>query len=159
MGYTTEFDGEFFLDKELTDAHYNYLVAFANIRHLERRANGNVLKPDPIRETAGLPYNPDYYVGDDGEGRFDDIIDINKPPKDVPGLYCQWVPTEDRQGISWDGGEKFYEYIEWLEYLIKHFLSPWGYTVSGVVRFRGEDFDDMGELTVEDNKVDMRYYS
>jgi hypothetical protein len=55
--------------------------------------------------------------------------------------------------LEWDGGEKFYNYEEWLEYLIAHFFNRWGYTLSGCVRWSGEDTDDVGTLAVEDNVV------
>lgn len=48
-------------------------------------------------------------------------------------LYCQWVPTEDGEGIKWDGGEKFYSYTKWLQYLIDNFLIPNGYVLNGEV--------------------------
>jgi len=28
-----------------------------------------------------------------------------------PGLWCQWIPSDDGTAIEWDGGEKFYEYV------------------------------------------------
>jgi hypothetical protein len=74
----------------------------------------------------------------------------------VPGYYCQWVPTEDGDGIEWDGGEKFYEYIAWLEYLIGKFLVPWGYTLNGTVEWIGEDRSDVGMITVVDNVVSVK---
>jgi hypothetical protein len=70
-----------------------------------------------------------------------------------PGYYCQWVPTDDGCDIQWDGGEKFYAYTEWLEYLIKEFLIPWGYTLNGKVSWSGEDTDDQGYITVTNNEV------
>jgi hypothetical protein len=36
MGYHTEFDGEFNLDKPLTVAHANYLEKFAHTRRMKR---------------------------------------------------------------------------------------------------------------------------
>jgi hypothetical protein len=41
------------------------------------------------------------------------IIDHNYPPENQPGLWCQWIPNEDGTAICWDGGEKFYNSIEW----------------------------------------------
>ncbi len=69
-----------------------------------------------------------------------------------PGLWCHWVPNEDGTQLQWDEGEKFYEYEAWLDYLIDHFLAPWGYTVSGQVEYQGEERDDRGLIVVEDNK-------
>lgn len=70
-----------------------------------------------------------------------------------PGLWCQWVPNEDGTAIVWDEGEKFYEYVAWIEYLINHFLAPWGYKLNGEVRWVGEDSSDRGIILVVDNVV------
>ena len=43
-----------------------------------------------------------------------------------PGLWCQWVPNASGTAIVWDEGEKFYYYIEWIKYLIEHFLRAVG---------------------------------
>jgi hypothetical protein len=56
-------------------------------------------------------------------------------------------------GIEWDGGEKFYNYTEWLVYLINKILKPNGYVLNGVVQWQGEEVGDVGEIFVEDNKV------
>jgi hypothetical protein len=68
-------------------------------------------------------------------------------------LWCQWIATPDGRGIEWDGGEKFYHYIAWLQYIILHFLEPWGYRLSGEVKWTGEDPSDTGRIIVEDNKL------
>jgi hypothetical protein len=60
------------------------------------------------------------------------------------------VPTEDGSGIKWNEMEKFYEYTEWLNYIIVHFLTPWGIKISGEVRFQGEDSDDRGVVRIVD---------
>ncbi|HTG59201.1 MAG TPA: hypothetical protein VMG63_07310 [Terriglobia bacterium] len=48
--------------------------------------------------------------------------------------YCQWMPSDDGKLLVWDGGEKFYEYVEWLQYLIDNFFVSWGYVINGSVR-------------------------
>lgn len=63
----------------------------------------------------------------------------------------------DYSYLQWDGGEKFYEYKEWLEYLIDHFFKPWGYKVEGEVEWQGEDREDMGIMIVVDNVVTTKY--
>jgi hypothetical protein len=81
-----------------------------------------------------------------------------KPVRDVggvrPTLYCQWTPTRDGTGIVWDMGEKFYGWLEWLEYLIYHRLNPWGYVLNGEVCWRGDDMNDVGIIYVRDNRVE-----
>jgi len=73
-----------------------------------------------------------------------------------PGLWCQWVPNGDGTALMWDEGEKFYEYEDWLRYLIEHFLAPWHYTVNGEVEWKGEDSSDIGLLVVKNNIVSVK---
>jgi hypothetical protein len=72
---------------------------------------------------------------------------------EAPSYYCQWVPTADGKGIKWDGGEKFYAYVEWLNYLVTRFLRPWGYSLNGEVQWRGEDFNDLGTIIAKDGEI------
>lgn len=162
IGYTTEFKGSFKLNKKLSDAHKTYLEAFANSRRMKR--DYNIVKDmrDPIREAVGLPVGEqgEYFVGNQencGQESDKSVTDYNNSG-DQPGLWCQWVPSEDGNYIEWDGNEKFYYYIEWIEYLIKHFFSPWGYVLSGVVNYSGEDDDDYGSITIKDNVVFDKTY-
>jgi hypothetical protein len=113
---------------------------------------------DPVREAVGLPLGTDgeYFVGNDtafGQGDDESVVDHNQPPRTQPGLWCQWVPTKDGLGIEWDGGEKFYDYTEWLKYIIANFLELWGHTLSGSVIWQGEQTGDVGTIVVEDNVV------
>jgi hypothetical protein len=161
MGYTTDFSGVFKLDKPLTAEHAAYLKKFSDSRRMKRDSEKAAKLPDPEREAVGLPVSHEGayfvggygYMGQDGDGS---VLDHNAPPVGQPGLWCQWVPTEDGDGIEWDEGEKFCSYVEWLEYLIEHFLKPWGYVLNGEVSWRGEDFYDVGTITVEDNEVSTR---
>ena len=78
------------------------------------------------------------------------------PDPELPGFWCDWVPSEDKKCIIWDGSEKFYSYIEWLKYLIKNFLEPSGYVLNGKVDWRGGDFHDIGTIYVNDNVVSTK---
>ena len=99
-------------------------------------------------------YNPDSTeFGQEHDGS---IVEFNRPPSTQPGLWCQWAPTEDRQGLEWDGGEKFYDYVEWMQYLIEQILKPRGYVVNGQVTWQGEDSDDRGMIDVRNNVVHRR---
>lgn len=113
MGYTTEFDGEFELSRDLTIREYNLLKGLC------------------------------------GE-RFGDSMGRTKPG--YPGLYCQWEPDEDGTHIKWDGGEKFYDYVPWMNYIIEKYLTPWGITVTGKVHYQGEGTGDHGNLVIKDGK-------
>ena len=157
MGYTTEFYGKFTLDKPLTEAQAAYLDAFSNTRHMRRNPAVTNTLSDPVREAVGLPVGPEgrNYVGSSLEG----VLDHNDPPVGQPGLWCHWAPTLNCDGIplldcdtiSWTGAEKFYDYQEWLEYIITYFLKPWGYVLNGTVEWEGEDSNDRGLLIVTDN--------
>jgi hypothetical protein len=155
MGYTTDFTGRFDLDKPLELKHIQYLDQFASTRRMQRRSHIAEKYTDPLRHAVGLPIGEEgeYYVGAERYSCDSDqsVIDHNKPPVNQPGLWCNWVPTEDGLHIEWNGGEKFYHYIEWLKYLIEHFLKPWGYSLSGTVKYQGEDPDDKGVLIFADN--------
>ena len=158
MGYTTDFYGEFALDRKLASAHFDYLEQFSNTRHMKRDFEKVSQLEDECRGKVGLPIGPEgaYFVagaGMAGQGHDPSIIDYNYPPETQPGLWCQWVPNEDGTAICWDGGEKFYNYIEWIEYLIEHFLGPWGYKLNGEVSWEGEDSGDVGKISITDNKV------
>ena len=72
--------------------------------------------------------------------------------KDYPSYYCQWIPTEDGTALEWDGGEKFYYPVQWMEYLIEHFLKD-NHTLNGVIDAQGEEADDRWRLIVKDNVV------
>lgn len=147
MGYTTDFVGEFELNKPLDEETYNFLVKFNETRRMKR-------KVDPKYGVEG-----EFYV--DGKGMFgqahdETVIDYNNPPSTQPSLWCQWRPTEDRKFIEWDGGEKFYYYIEWIEYLIDKILAPKGYVLNGKVKWCGEDLNDRGLISIKNNKVTVK---
>jgi len=159
MGYTTYFDGAFTLNRPLTPEHRAYLLKFADTRRMQRVAKLTAVLADPVREAVGLPVGDEggFYVGPDGgevgQNRTGDIADYNKPPAGQPGLWCQWVPNELGTVIEHDGGEKFYYYVEWLEYLVEHFLKPWGYSISGEVTWSGEESTDHGKIVAKRNKI------
>lgn len=158
MGYTTDFEGRFNLDKPLTAEHSAFLHKFSDTRRMKRDASKTRTRPDPIRQAVGLAVGPEgaYFVGAGdsmGQERTSDVLDYNRPPEGQPGLWCKWTPTEDNQGIEWNGMEKFYDYTEWLCYLIDHFLAPAGYVLNGEVTWQGEESSDMGKLVVKDNEV------
>jgi hypothetical protein len=176
MGYSTEFDGTFLLDMTLRDEQRDYLLQFSETRRMKRdvavlegkkeRAESKYPATiqkvdnfnDPIREAVNLPLGIDgaYFVGGRGNvGEIHDqsIIDFSCPPEDQPSLWCGWTPTKDAKGIEWNGVEKFLHYIEWLEYIIEHFLKPWGYVLNGEVDWQGDDSEDLGTIVVVDNKI------
>lgn len=158
MGYHTEFNGEFNLDKPLTIAHANYLRKFSETRRMKRNPVVLMGFPDEVREKVGLGLGIDgeFFVGGmgfAGQDHDESVVDHNTPPKGQPGLWCQWVPTDDGEAIVWDGGEKFYDYVLWIKYIIRNFIQPWGYTLNGEVEWAGEDREDMGKIIITNNEV------
>ena len=69
-----------------------------------------------------------------------------------PGGYNQWEVSADGSTLAWDGGEKFYDYVEWARY-VSGWLKSRGSTLVGSVRWKGEDFDDIGVITATDGAV------
>jgi len=146
MGYTTDFTGKFFVSPAMHGSLITFLKKFADTRRMGRRdLNEEVYGPEGA-----------YFVGGGGEfGQAEDarVINNNRPPKGQPGLWCQWVPTDDGTAIEWDGGEKFYDYIEWLAYIMRHFLIPNGYILNGTVCWFGEERSDTGNIVVNNNVI------
>lgn len=156
MGYTTVFDGIFSLDKRLFDFQTLYLLEFSRTRRVKRNAAILENAPDLAREAVGLPVGIDgcYFVNEKWDLNSEtSIVDYNRPPSGQPGLWCQWIPTADGGGIKWDGIEKFYNYVEWLQYMITNFLEPWDYLLNGEVEWQGESEGDRGWIIVENNLI------
>lgn len=161
MGYHTDFFGRFKLSHPLSDAHRVYLTKFSQTRRMKRDPTVASNLQDPDRNAVGLPLGEDagYFVGGTGfagQDKDDSVLDYNKHPEGQPGLWCQWIPSSDGMYIVWDEGEKFYDYVEWLVYIVNHFLKPWGYTLSGKCSWRGEDDGDVGLIIVHNNVVECR---
>ena len=151
MGYTTDFSGRVEITPPLNAEEVTFLTKFAKTRRMERMKG---------------PYFVDG-TGHYGQDHDKDIIDHNAPPQGQPGLWCQWVPTDDGKFIEWDGGEKFYHSAEWMTYLIDHFLKAGArassqlkflepHTANGEIEAQGEDSNDRWKLVVKDNKVSVK---
>lgn len=149
MGYHTTFSGSVQVSPPLNQQEIDFLTKFNETRRMDR--------------TKG-PYYVDN-KGMMGQDHEPDIRDYNSPPDGQPGLWCHWVPTADGTAIEWDGGEKFYDSPEWMQYLIDHFLGPnakakgelpflqANHVLNGVIDAEGEEQGDVWVLVVKDNKV------
>lgn len=158
MGYDTSFTGEFKLDKPLSKEHKTYLENFAYTRRVQRKQTVAATMDDPVRIAAKLPIGGEgaYFVGAKGhcgQDIDDSVKDYNTPPEGQPSLWCQWVPNSDGTAVEWDGGEKFYEYVDWIDYLVENFFKPWGYVLNGEVYWCGEDSGDLGRIQIKDNNI------
>jgi hypothetical protein len=135
MGYTTNFDGQFKLNKTLDLETYQFLTKLSTTRRMKRAVD------------AKYGVEGEFYVDGGGflaQDREDNILNYNSPPSTQPGLWCHWIPTEDGNYIEWDEGEKFYYYVEWIEYIIEKILIPRGYSLTGEVAWEGEEQGDIG---------------
>lgn len=168
MGYTTDFEGQIAITPPLNEHETSYLTELAATRRMDR--------------TRGP-----FYLGEGFHGQVheDDVINHNRPHRTQPGLWLQWVPTEDGTAFVWDGMEKFYNSVEWMSYLIATFLRSdavlqlqlqggkhpgWFYderfehftfdhVLNGVIKAQGEDDSDRWDLIVKDNGVAVQEYS
>lgn len=149
MGYTTDFVGHIDVVPALNAQEIEFINKFADTRRMDRANGPYFVDGDGL---AGQDNGPDV------------VYDHNSPPKGQPGLWCQWIVTDDGSAIVWDGGEKFYDSDKWMAYLIKHFLGKnpvasdqlsflQGHTLNGRIVAQGEDPSDMWELLVTDNVV------
>lgn len=143
MGYTTTFDGKVAIDPPLNQEEIQFLTDFSESRRMDRKEG---------------PY----------ELENENVLNHNKPPEGQPSLWCDWVPTPDGEAIVWDGREKFYDPIEWMQYLIDHFLKPnaiakdalpflqANHTLNGEIFAQGESHGDIWKLVVTDNVVEYK---
>jgi hypothetical protein len=173
VGYTTKFWGELYFDSPIDVKLKDYINKFSEIRHMKQN-NKEIMKQNSEWErhcfNGLLGVEGAYYLGSPSAERlrgerieewllrtYQDkcIIDYNNPPTGVPGLWCDWY-INNRGNLEWTGREKFYNYVEWLEYLIKHFFSPEGYFLNGELVFRGERDEDGGFIIVSNNRVKVR---
>lgn len=168
MGYSTNFTGEWKVEPALKPEHLAYLTQFSVSRRMKRDPWVTETRPDPLRLAVGLPVGVEggYYVGPPGNNGQEDmwtrhgppgirggVIDSNTEPEGQPGLWCKWEPNSDGTAIVWSGAEKFYDYVEWIQYLLDHFLTPWGYKLSGRVDWQGEDEHDTGFIVIYNGKA------
>ena len=180
MGYTTNFSGQFDIEPEPNEVITEYVNRFNGTRRMKRKdlptyeaevfADANIVGTDfvlgvnalPAKKAAGkfivaggygvegeFYVNAEGYMGQDADYT---VINSSDPPSTQPGLWCQWKINEAGQ-LVWDEGEKFYDYVEWLKYLIANVFIPNGYTLSGSVIWSGEDAPDVGTIEVDNNVV------
>ena len=72
-----------------------------------------------------------------------------------PGGYCQWVSDDNGSSIVWDGGEKFYDYIEWITFIAEELFAMWNYSLNGTVYWRGERRGDEGKIVADNNRIQV----
>lgn len=160
MGYTTYFDGSFqvspALDKSTRDLINGLCKTRRMKRDLKELSKIHHITLSEAQEKWGDEGQFYYNVSDFenyGQSKDPSIVDFNIPPKDQPSLWLGWQYDETTQEISSNGIEKFYNYDDWIKYLITKILEPRGYTVSGTVTWHGEDYEDLGKIEIKENIV------
>ena len=161
IGYTTDFWGKVEISPPLNPYEVAYLRDLAQTRRMDRE-NG----PFFVRGTGAM-----------GQDHSPDVRNCNSPDPSQPGLWCQWLPSEDGTSIEWDGSEKFCNAPEWMAYIIGTFLDrrpddetvaamvkadlrlvefTFDHVVTGIIDAQGEDSEDRWRLVVEDNIVTVQ---
>ena len=152
MGYQTDFSGEFRLNKLLDEKTFTFLTKLSETRSGKR--NGH----------SKYGVEGEFYVEGEIEPclaknteDFSSIIDTNSPPRTQPSVWCDWAPVhyDGYDAIEWNGAEKFYDYVEWIEYIAHKILAPKGYLLTCVVEWRGQDWEDTGTISITDNIVEV----
>ena len=164
MGYSTDFYGSLSISRPLTEKERDYINLISNTRRMKRDVtklmnlykgeHGNPFATDTTPE-AIYGCEGEYFAKDDNYSD-SSVIDQNRPPKQQPGLWCQWVISDDGTMLEWDGGEKFYEYVAWLKYYINHFFAKWGVMLNGEITWEGEESSDLGKIVVTNNVVETK---
>lgn len=136
MGTELDIYGSIQITPRLGERHADYLTRFNRTRRMKRnvRVLAKMEGVDGTHASVGLPLGLEagYYVGGDDDWRCPSIVDANRPPRGQPRLWCPWMPTRDLSGLTVSNDVSNDDLPKWLRYVIKHFLAPWGYTVSGI---------------------------
>lgn len=161
MSYNVEFKGQWELNNKLQDHHRLYLIKFSEIRHIKRDVSKLELMPDELRLSVNLPIGTDgeFFVGgsgDFGQEYDSSILHYNKSPITQPGLWNGWMPNSEGTHIVWDEIENFYNYIEWIKYIINNFLIPWNYILNGKMQWQGDAKKDKGIICIENNVINIQ---
>lgn len=168
MGYETLLRGSFTITSSLQPAHLAYLETFCKQRHPKRDAALTATLPDPLREAVGLPVGEDgaYFVnGQDEEEQWPrrkgSILNFYGPSLEVPALFCAWQPSQDGTTLvpAKPGWARVEEPVEWLGYLIAHFLQPWSYQLTGQGEWFGDDREDTGRIAIDGNSLTREQYT
>ena len=87
------------------------------------------------------------------------ILEANDDPDSIQGehprSYMQWVPTQSLDHIVYDGNEKFYEYVDWMKWLV-NYLKGIGITADGEIDWSGDQAGDTGTIVVANSEVTVR---
>ena len=77
-------------------------------------------------------------------------------PDLTPAGFCCWRPNETGEWLEQVPGINTYDDEKWLRYLIRRFFKPWNITLSGTLKWSGQDVDDIGIIIVEDSMITVQ---
>lgn len=91
---------------------------------------------------------------------YGDMRDFNPSKAEQMGFtWFRWELNEDMNALQWDGGEKFYDAPEKMQYIINECLLKWdNLKFNGTIRAQGEETEDIWDLKVVDNVVTVVEY-
>jgi hypothetical protein len=168
MGYSTSFEGSFRINRPLEYHHRKYLTMLSSTMRVVRdpkvllamrqKGEGNQ-QCFELLEKMGMGFGKggEFYCGtgygglpegDESAVVTDLLITFNQPSS-----WLQWAPNAAGTEISWDGRDKFENYVEWLQYIVSHFLAPWGYTIRGEVKWTSSKDGTSGVIKVHYNDI------
>jgi hypothetical protein len=154
MGYSTYFYGFWTLTPALSLAQTDYLQKFSRTRRVKRAPDAIKNNRRLVAMGLNLGVDAEYFV--DTEDEDESIVDINQPPGNQPSLWCQWRVNDKGNRLEHTGGEKFGEYVEWINYLVEHFFSPWGVKLDGSIEYQGKVLVHSGTIEIIDNRIEVR---
>lgn len=120
--------GFFGVDPPLRASEAEYLTAFAESRRWRRPGGPYAVPDNPAAECLDTAIELD---------------DYRAPADGQPGLYCPWTPDRNGRALVPVSGPDTCteaESIEWLAYLIEHFLAAEGVAATEP-EFAGFGFD------------------
>ncbi|GAQ90811.1 hypothetical protein KFL_006880030 [Klebsormidium nitens] len=142
MGYDTRFTGRFALSRPLTAEESAILAAVHDHCHED-----DLELPYAFLQKRTVTIEREVigplYVGES----------LHYLTEKFPSFYCQWTLSGNKRSLVWDKGEKFYNYVGWLEYLLSNFFAVRGVQLSGTVKWKGANRGDRGSITVEGNRI------
>ena len=162
MGYTTDFEGNFKLNQPLDKETEKLLFGLSNTRRMKRNITklSDRLGISVEKATEKYGFDGEFYFDENdietgGQNETCDIVNYNLPPENQPSLWCQWIYNPEENTIEWDLNEKFYEYEDWIKYLVAFVFEPRGYSLTGKVYWCGERNNDMGKIIIKNNNISI----
>jgi len=152
--------GFFQLSRPLRDSEMAFLNAFSqmprqklDVVKVQEVFQGEYGNPFPKRKGKDVyGEEGEYYVGSLLATHKVEAVVGDEAPATQPSSWCHWCAERTR--LLWDGEEEFEKPVEWLRYVIKHFLDPWGIAVDGAVQWQGFDVPhDRGTISVWSSKI------